>query len=171
MAEPTGRLKVVIIQGKSLVIRDFRSSDPYVVVKLGKQVINSQSRNAVVFSSRFRFVLAFAIDDNHLTRDSPSDTESENKSHQKLPESRMERRTQFHARLRCSWIHKLRKLFSNFARSIDIDRSLCFAIRLQFCHNRSRFLRRKCSTKISSSLTTRWDAHTSTFSMFNLLLG
>ncbi|XP_022142575.1 protein C2-DOMAIN ABA-RELATED 11-like [Momordica charantia] len=37
MAEPTGRLKVVIIQGKSLVIRDFRSSDPYVVVKLGKQ--------------------------------------------------------------------------------------------------------------------------------------
>ncbi|XP_050935872.1 protein C2-DOMAIN ABA-RELATED 11 isoform X1 [Cucumis melo] len=38
-AEPSesGRLKVIVVQGKNLVIRDFRSSDPYVVVKLGKQ--------------------------------------------------------------------------------------------------------------------------------------
>ncbi|XP_038895157.1 protein C2-DOMAIN ABA-RELATED 11-like [Benincasa hispida] len=36
-ASRSGRLKVIIVQGKNLVIRDFRSSDPYVVVKLGKQ--------------------------------------------------------------------------------------------------------------------------------------
>ena len=31
-------LKVVVVQGKRLVIRDFKSSDPYVIVKLGNQV-------------------------------------------------------------------------------------------------------------------------------------
>jgi len=31
-------LKVIVVQGKKLVIRDFKSSDPYVVVKLGNQV-------------------------------------------------------------------------------------------------------------------------------------
>ena len=39
MGEPLGQLKVMIVQGKRLVIRDFKSSDPYVVVKLGNQVI------------------------------------------------------------------------------------------------------------------------------------
>lgn len=39
MEEELRLLKVVVLQGRSLVIRDFRSSDPYVVVKLGNQVI------------------------------------------------------------------------------------------------------------------------------------
>ena len=38
MGELLGLLKVVVVQGKRLVIRDFKSSDPYVVVKLGDQV-------------------------------------------------------------------------------------------------------------------------------------
>lgn len=36
--EAAGLLKVIIVQGKNLVIRDFTSSDPYVVVKVGNQV-------------------------------------------------------------------------------------------------------------------------------------
>ena len=39
MGETIGVLKVMIVHGKGLVIRDFMSSDPYVVVKLGNQVI------------------------------------------------------------------------------------------------------------------------------------
>lgn len=38
MGDPLGLLKVTVVQGKRLVIRDFKSSDPYVVVKLGNQV-------------------------------------------------------------------------------------------------------------------------------------
>lgn len=34
-----GLLKVTVVQGKRLVIRDFKSSDPYVIVKLGNQVM------------------------------------------------------------------------------------------------------------------------------------
>lgn len=41
--EPLGLLKVLVIQGKKLVIRDFKSSDPYVIVKLGNQVISRPS--------------------------------------------------------------------------------------------------------------------------------
>ncbi|KAM1033683.1 hypothetical protein ACFX13_037963 [Malus domestica] len=46
MGDSLGLIKVTVVQGKGLVIRDFRSSDPYVVVKLGNQeaktkVINS----------------------------------------------------------------------------------------------------------------------------------
>ncbi|CAA6670697.1 unnamed protein product [Spirodela intermedia] len=41
-----GTLKVLVVRGKRLAIRDFKSSDPYVIVKLGNQtqktkVINS----------------------------------------------------------------------------------------------------------------------------------
>lgn len=38
MGEPLGQLKVTVIRGKKLVIRDFKSSDPYVLLKLGNQV-------------------------------------------------------------------------------------------------------------------------------------
>lgn len=38
MGEQLGILKVIVVQGKRLVIRDFKTSDPYVVVKLGNQV-------------------------------------------------------------------------------------------------------------------------------------
>ena len=38
MGEQLGLLKVMVVQGKRLVIRDFKTSDPYVVLKLGNQV-------------------------------------------------------------------------------------------------------------------------------------
>lgn len=38
MSEQLGLLKVIVVQGKRLVIRDFKTSDPYVVLKLGNQV-------------------------------------------------------------------------------------------------------------------------------------
>lgn len=38
MGHPLGQLKVTVVQGKRLVIRDFKTSDPYVIVKLGNQV-------------------------------------------------------------------------------------------------------------------------------------
>lgn len=40
MSEQLGQLKVTVMQGKRLVIRDFKTSDPYVVLKLGNQVTN-----------------------------------------------------------------------------------------------------------------------------------
>ena len=39
MGEQLGLLKVTVVKGRKLVIRDFKTSDPYVVVKLGNQVI------------------------------------------------------------------------------------------------------------------------------------
>ncbi|XP_022716259.1 protein C2-DOMAIN ABA-RELATED 11-like isoform X2 [Durio zibethinus] len=44
MGEMLGLLKVVVVQGKRLVIRDFKSSDPYVVVKLGDQEVFDKDR-------------------------------------------------------------------------------------------------------------------------------
>lgn len=46
MGDQLGLLKVTVVQGKRLVIRDFKTSDPYVIVKLGDKraktkVINS----------------------------------------------------------------------------------------------------------------------------------
>ena len=38
MVEPLGQLQVTVIRGKKLAIRDFKSSDPYVIVKLGNEV-------------------------------------------------------------------------------------------------------------------------------------
>lgn len=40
MVEFIGMLKVKVIKGKNLAVRDVRSSDPYVVLMLGKQVSN-----------------------------------------------------------------------------------------------------------------------------------
>lgn len=42
MGETIGVLKVMIVNGKKLVIRDFKSSDPYVVVKVENQVMVAQ---------------------------------------------------------------------------------------------------------------------------------
>ncbi|XP_020976311.1 protein C2-DOMAIN ABA-RELATED 11 isoform X2 [Arachis duranensis] len=39
MGEQLGQLKIIVVQGKRLVIRDFKSSDPYVVLKLGNQEV------------------------------------------------------------------------------------------------------------------------------------
>ncbi|XP_038691205.1 protein C2-DOMAIN ABA-RELATED 11-like [Tripterygium wilfordii] len=46
MGEDIGVLKVVVAQGKDLVIRDFRSSDPYVVMKLGDQTAKTKVINS-----------------------------------------------------------------------------------------------------------------------------
>lgn len=47
MEEPSGLLlKVVVVQGKRLVIRDFKSSDPYVVLKLGNQTVKTRVINS-----------------------------------------------------------------------------------------------------------------------------
>ncbi|XP_056171680.1 protein C2-DOMAIN ABA-RELATED 11-like isoform X1 [Syzygium oleosum] len=46
MGEHLGQLKVTVVQGKRLVIRDFKSSDPYVVVKLGSQVAKTKVINS-----------------------------------------------------------------------------------------------------------------------------
>ncbi|KAI3905348.1 hypothetical protein MKX01_040039 [Papaver californicum] len=46
MGEKVGVLKVTVVQGKQLVIRDFRTSDPYVVLKLGNQVVKTKVINS-----------------------------------------------------------------------------------------------------------------------------
>ncbi|KAF5474991.1 protein C2-DOMAIN ABA-RELATED 11-like [Juglans microcarpa x Juglans regia] len=46
MGEPLGLLKVMVVQGKRLVIRDFKSSDPYVIVKLGSQMAKTKVINS-----------------------------------------------------------------------------------------------------------------------------
>ncbi|OAY41223.1 protein C2-DOMAIN ABA-RELATED 11 [Manihot esculenta] len=46
MGEQLGLLKVTVVQGKKLVIRDFKSSDPYVVVKLGNQTSKTRVINS-----------------------------------------------------------------------------------------------------------------------------
>ncbi|XP_050213579.1 protein C2-DOMAIN ABA-RELATED 11 [Mercurialis annua] len=42
MGEQLGMVQVCVVQGKRLVIRDFKSSDPYVVLKLGNQTLKTK---------------------------------------------------------------------------------------------------------------------------------
>lgn len=46
MSNSVGVLKVVVVQGKRLVIRDFKSSDPYVILKLGNQIAKTKVINS-----------------------------------------------------------------------------------------------------------------------------
>lgn len=46
MGDQQGVLKVTVMQGKRLVIRDFKSSDPYVVVKFGNQMAKTKVINS-----------------------------------------------------------------------------------------------------------------------------
>ncbi|KAH7572673.1 hypothetical protein ACOSP7_015904 [Xanthoceras sorbifolium] len=46
MGDQLGQLKVTVVQGKTLVIRDFKSSDPYVVLKLGNQTAKTKVINS-----------------------------------------------------------------------------------------------------------------------------
>ncbi|CAM8905694.1 unnamed protein product [Rhodiola kirilowii] len=39
MGEPLGQLQVTVVQGKKLAVRDFKSSDPYVILKLDDQQV------------------------------------------------------------------------------------------------------------------------------------
>ncbi|XP_030456929.1 protein C2-DOMAIN ABA-RELATED 11-like isoform X2 [Syzygium oleosum] len=61
MGEPLGLLKVTVVRGKGLVIRDFKSSDPYVVVKLGNQTAKTRVINSClnpVWNEELSFSLA-----------------------------------------------------------------------------------------------------------------
>ncbi|XP_010929056.2 protein C2-DOMAIN ABA-RELATED 11 isoform X2 [Elaeis guineensis] len=44
MEENVGLVKVIIVQGRKLAIRDFTSSDPYVVVTVGNQEVFDRDR-------------------------------------------------------------------------------------------------------------------------------
>ncbi|KAM7265121.1 hypothetical protein ACFE04_002804 [Oxalis oulophora] len=46
MAEQLGILKVTVVQGKKLAIRDFKTSDPYVILKLDNQTVKTKVINS-----------------------------------------------------------------------------------------------------------------------------
>ena len=48
-----GLLRIRVKRGVNLAVRDVRSSDPYVVVKMGKQVLNFSSFSSSVFQFNF----------------------------------------------------------------------------------------------------------------------
>ncbi|KAI3440234.1 uncharacterized protein J3R85_003856 [Psidium guajava] len=61
MGERLGLLKVTVVRGKGLVIRDFKSSDPYVVAKLGNQTAKTRVINSClnpVWNEELSFSLA-----------------------------------------------------------------------------------------------------------------
>ncbi|KAG7034016.1 Protein C2-DOMAIN ABA-RELATED 11 [Cucurbita argyrosperma subsp. argyrosperma] len=65
-SERLGLLKVLVIQGKKLVIRDFKSSDPYVVVKLGNQTAKTKVINSClnpVWNEELSFSLTQPVKD------------------------------------------------------------------------------------------------------------
>ncbi|KHM99716.1 hypothetical protein glysoja_037280 [Glycine soja] len=45
MGKQLGLLKIIVMQGKRLVIQDFKTSDPYVVLKLGNQLIGVSGKS------------------------------------------------------------------------------------------------------------------------------
>ncbi|XP_031479507.1 protein C2-DOMAIN ABA-RELATED 11-like [Nymphaea colorata] len=58
MGETIGILKVIVVQGKRLVIRDFTSSDPYVILKLDNQTFKTKVINSClnpVWNEEFTF--------------------------------------------------------------------------------------------------------------------
>ncbi|WOK92967.1 hypothetical protein Cni_G01659 [Canna indica] len=60
MEKADGLLKVIIVRGKNLVIRDFTSSDPYVVLKVGNQIAKTKVINSClnpVWNEEFMFSL------------------------------------------------------------------------------------------------------------------
>lgn len=55
MEEMLGLLRIRIKRGINLAVRDVRTSDPYVVVKMGKQVFPSSSSLHLIASFFFKF--------------------------------------------------------------------------------------------------------------------
>ncbi|KAJ7967847.1 C2 domain containing protein [Quillaja saponaria] len=65
MGEQLGLLKVIVVQGKNLVIRDFKSSDPYVVVKVGNQTAKTKVINSClnpIWNEELSFNLTEPVD-------------------------------------------------------------------------------------------------------------
>ncbi|XP_065851797.1 protein C2-DOMAIN ABA-RELATED 11 [Euphorbia lathyris] len=66
MGEHLGLLKVIVVQGKKLVIRDFKSSDPYVVLKLGNQTLKTKVINSCL-NPVWNEELSFSITEPNAT--------------------------------------------------------------------------------------------------------
>ncbi|VFQ97808.1 unnamed protein product [Cuscuta campestris] len=61
MGDTLGELKIKVVQGRKLVIRDFRSSDPYVILELGNQAAKTKVINSClnpVWNEEFTFPLS-----------------------------------------------------------------------------------------------------------------
>nr|GMC53220.1 protein C2-DOMAIN ABA-RELATED 11-like [Ipomoea batatas] len=61
MEDTLGQLKITVVRGKKLVIRDFKSSDPYVILKLGNQTAKTKVINSClnpVWNEDFSFSLS-----------------------------------------------------------------------------------------------------------------
>ncbi|KAL5130918.1 Protein C2-DOMAIN ABA-RELATED 11 [Glycine soja] len=60
MGKQLGLLKIIVMQGKRLVIQDFKTSDPYVVLKLGNQTTKTKVINSClnpVWNEELNFTL------------------------------------------------------------------------------------------------------------------
>ncbi|CAH9090499.1 unnamed protein product [Cuscuta epithymum] len=61
MGDTLGQLKITVLKGRRLVIRDFRSSDPYVILELGNQMAKTKVINSCldpVWNEEFTFTLS-----------------------------------------------------------------------------------------------------------------
>lgn len=61
MVEFIGMLKIKVIKGTNLAIRDMLSSDPYVVLALGKQVSRPLSWYLIIGMKRRKWFEAFVL--------------------------------------------------------------------------------------------------------------
>lgn len=64
MGSKFGQVKVIVVQGRRLVIRDFKSSDPYVILKLGNQVtkrLNSSRKDSIFRLNRYKIIYICCI--------------------------------------------------------------------------------------------------------------
>ena len=67
MVEFIGLMKVDVIRGTNLAIRDVMSSDPYVIINLGHQVSNSVRQECMVRVVLFhdsQLLFVFAVHEN-----------------------------------------------------------------------------------------------------------
>uniref|UniRef100_M1B7F6 C2 n=1 Tax=Solanum tuberosum TaxID=4113 RepID=M1B7F6_SOLTU len=61
MGDKLGQIKVTVIKGRRLVIRDFKTSDPYVILKLGNQTAKTKVINSClnpVWNEEFCFSIS-----------------------------------------------------------------------------------------------------------------
>ncbi|KAM3338515.1 protein C2-DOMAIN ABA-RELATED 11 [Capsicum galapagoense] len=61
MEDKIGQIKVTVVKGRGLVIRDFKTSDPYVILKLGNQTAKTKVINSClnpVWNEEFCFSIS-----------------------------------------------------------------------------------------------------------------
>ena len=61
MVEFVGLMKVDVIRGTNLAIRDVMSSDPYVIINLGHQVSNSVRQECMLLGMQIAELFCFMI--------------------------------------------------------------------------------------------------------------